>query len=67
VPTVPLGRHVGAVDSVGLDWLLVPFVRPVYSLAAIGGLVEYPISCRSEWFRVERGGRSGRRWSGLGD
>ncbi|ELZ30243.1 family 2 glycosyl transferase [Halosimplex carlsbadense 2-9-1] len=51
-----LDRRVGVVDSVGLGWLLVPFVLPFYSLAAIKGIVEYPISWRGEWFRVEKEG-----------
>ncbi|WP_135365192.1 glycosyltransferase [Halosimplex halophilum] len=51
-----LDRRVGVVDSVGLGWLLVPFVLPLYSLAAIKGIVEYPISWRGEWFRVEKEG-----------
>jgi hypothetical protein len=51
-----LDVRAGVVDSVGLSWLVVPFVLPLYSLAAIKGMVEYPISWEGEWFRVDKEG-----------
>jgi cellulose synthase/poly-beta-1,6-N-acetylglucosamine synthase-like glycosyltransferase len=51
-----LDVRAGVVDRVGLGWLFVPFVLPLYSLAAIKGIVEYPISWEGEWFRVEKEG-----------
>ncbi|WP_459191658.1 glycosyltransferase family 2 protein [Halosimplex sp. J119] len=51
-----LDAHIGVVDGVGLTWLLMPFALPFFSLAAIKGIVEYPISWEGEWFRVEKEG-----------
>jgi glycosyltransferase involved in cell wall biosynthesis len=51
-----LDSRQGNVDRVGLGWLLVPFVLPLYSLAAIKGIVDYPLSWEGEWYRVEKGG-----------
>ena len=51
-----LDVRAGVVDSVGFGWLVVPLTLPLYSLAAIKGMVEYPISWEGEWFRVEKEG-----------
>ena len=51
-----LDVRTGNVDGVGLGWLLVPFVIPLYSLAALKGFVEYPISWEGEWYRVSKVG-----------
>ena len=51
-----LDVHTGNVDDVGLGWLLVPAVIPLYSLAALKGFVEYPISWEGEWYRVSKVG-----------
>ncbi|MFC7194086.1 glycosyltransferase [Halosimplex aquaticum] len=51
-----LDARLGVVDGVGLAWLLVPVALPFYSLAAIKGIVEYPLSWEGEWFRVEKEG-----------
>jgi cellulose synthase/poly-beta-1,6-N-acetylglucosamine synthase-like glycosyltransferase len=51
-----LDVHVGVVDSIGFTWLLVPLTLPLYSLAAIKGIVEYPLSWQGEWFRVQKEG-----------
>ena len=42
------------VDGVGVGWLFVPLVLPLYSLAAIKGIVEYPLSWEGEWYRVRK-------------
>lgn len=51
-----LDVHLGVVDSAGFTWLLVSLTPPLYSLAAIEGLVEYPLSWQGEWFRVRKEG-----------
>jgi len=51
-----LDVRAGVVDRVGVGWLFVPLTLPLYSLAAIKGIVEYPISWEGEWFRVEKEG-----------
>jgi len=51
-----LDVRVGVVDGVGVGWLFSPAFLPLYSLAAIKGIVEYPISWRGEWFRVRKEG-----------
>jgi cellulose synthase/poly-beta-1,6-N-acetylglucosamine synthase-like glycosyltransferase len=45
----------GHVDGVGWTWLLVPLVFPIYSLAAIKAVIEYPFTWDGEWYRVEKG------------
>jgi cellulose synthase/poly-beta-1,6-N-acetylglucosamine synthase-like glycosyltransferase len=49
----------GHVDGVGWTWLLVPLVFPIYSLAAIKAVIEYPFTWDGEWYRVEKGGAAG--------
>jgi len=51
-----LDVRVGVVDGVGIGWLFAPAFLPLYSLAAIKGIVEYPLSWQGEWFRVEKEG-----------
>ena len=51
-----LDARAGNVDGVGVGWLLVPVAIPLYSLAAIKGVVEYPTSWEGEWYRVSKGG-----------
>ncbi|MFC4357438.1 glycosyltransferase [Halobium salinum] len=51
-----IDARAGHVEGVGLGWLLVPVVAPLYSLAAIKGFVEYPLSWSGEWYRVTKQG-----------
>jgi cellulose synthase/poly-beta-1,6-N-acetylglucosamine synthase-like glycosyltransferase len=51
-----LDVRAGVVDRVGVGWLFAPAFLPLYSLAAIKGIVEYPISWQGEWFRVRKEG-----------
>jgi len=51
-----LDVRAGVVDRVGVGWLFAPVFLPLYSLAAIKGIVEYPISWQGEWFRVRKEG-----------
>ena len=51
-----LDVRTGNVERVGVGWLLVPVVIPLYSLAALKGVIEYPISWRGEWYRVSKQG-----------
>jgi hypothetical protein len=51
-----LDVRAGVVDRVGVGWFFAPVFLPLYSLAAIKGIVEYPISWQGEWFRVRKEG-----------
>ncbi len=45
----------GRLDSVGVGYLLLPAVLPLYSLAGIKALVEYLFTWDGEWYSVTKG------------
>lgn len=45
---------IGAVDGIGWGWLFVPLVVPLYTLAAVKAVSEYPLSWNGEWYHVDK-------------
>ncbi len=45
----------GSVDRIGLTWLAIPLLFPLYSLVAVKALVEYLVSWEGEWYHVTKG------------
>ena len=47
--------HAGRLDDIGVGYVLMPAVLPLYSLAGIKALVEYLVSWNGEWYSVAKG------------
>ena len=45
----------GRLDTVGVGWLLMPVIIPLYSLVGIKAFVEYVLSWDGEWYSVTKG------------
>jgi hypothetical protein len=50
--------HAGRLDRIGIGYLFVPAVLPMYSLAGIKAVVEYALSWDGEWYSVAKGQES---------
>ena len=51
--------NAGRLERVGIGYLFVPAVLPMYSLAGIKAVVEYVLSWDGEWYSVAKGQESG--------
>lgn len=47
--------HAGRLDDIGVGYVLMPAVLPLYSLAGIKAVVEYLVSWEGEWYSVTKG------------
>lgn len=47
----------GTVDRIGWEWILTPFVFPLYGLVATKAITEYVIGGVGEWYHVEKTGQ----------
>jgi hypothetical protein len=47
--------HFGRLDGVGVGYLMMPVVLPLYSLAGIKAFVEYVLTWDGEWYSVAKG------------
>ena len=47
--------HAGRLDSIGVGYVVMPAVLPLYSLAGIKAIVEYLLSWDGEWYSVAKG------------
>jgi len=47
--------HVGRLSGIGVGYLVMPAVLPLYSLAGIKATVEYLLTWEGEWYSVEKG------------
>jgi hypothetical protein len=47
--------HSGRFDSVGVGWLAMPVILPLYSLVGIKAAVEYLLTWDGEWYSVAKG------------
>ena len=45
----------GRLDGIGVGYLLMPAVLPLYSLAGIKAVVEYLLTWDGEWYSVAKG------------
>ena len=45
----------GRIESIGVGYLLLPAILPVYSLAGIKAVVEYLLTWEGEWYSVAKG------------
>jgi hypothetical protein len=50
--------HAGRLDDIGIGYVLMPAVLPLYSLAGIKAIVEYLVSWDGEWYSVAKGQNS---------
>ncbi|MFB6228731.1 MAG: glycosyltransferase family 2 protein [Halobacteriales archaeon] len=47
--------HFGRLDGIGVGYLMMPVVLPLYSLAGIKAFVEYVLTWDGEWYSVAKG------------
>jgi hypothetical protein len=47
--------HFGRLDGIGVGYLMMPIVLPLYSLAGIKAFVEYVLTWDGEWYSVSKG------------
>jgi cellulose synthase/poly-beta-1,6-N-acetylglucosamine synthase-like glycosyltransferase len=47
--------HAGRLDDIGVGYVLMPTILPLYSLVGIKAMVEYVVSWDGEWYSVAKG------------